>query len=65
VTSEWWNDDDTLLAALTRAIREAEDVPPSFVEAGKIASIGVANAAPGVDPDEDQSRPLTRVTIDR
>jgi len=37
VTSEWWNDDVTLLAAVTRAIREAEDVPPSFVEAGKMA----------------------------
>ncbi len=37
MTSEWWNDDDTLLAAVTRAIREAEDVPPSIVEAGKMA----------------------------
>jgi hypothetical protein len=37
VTGEWWNDDDALLAAVRDAIREAEDVPPDFVEAGRTA----------------------------
>ena len=37
MTGEWWNDDDALLAAVRDAIREAEDVPPDFVEAGRTA----------------------------
>jgi len=35
VSSGAWNDDDHLFASLTRALREAEDVPPRFVETGK------------------------------
>ena len=35
MTGAWWEDDDALLAAVKRAIREAEDVPPEFVEAAK------------------------------
>lgn len=35
--SEWWRDDDQLLAALGRALREAEPVPRRIVEAGKAA----------------------------
>jgi hypothetical protein len=34
---EIWNDDDALLAALREAIQAADDVPPSFIEAGKAA----------------------------
>lgn len=33
--SEWWTDDDALLDAVKQAIREAEDVPPTFVDAAK------------------------------
>jgi len=32
-----WDDDDTLLAALTEAVRARRTVPPEFVEAGKSA----------------------------
>src|SRR5947208_3219487 len=35
MTGEWFNDDDSLLAALKGAVLEADDVPPSFVEAAK------------------------------
>jgi hypothetical protein len=33
--SAYWDDDDRLLAALKEALREAEEVPPAFVQAGK------------------------------
>lgn len=35
MTDAWWSDDDDLLAAVKVALREASDVPASFVEAGK------------------------------
>jgi hypothetical protein len=35
MTSEWWNDDDALLASVKAALREADDVPISFIESGK------------------------------
>jgi hypothetical protein len=37
VTEPWWRDDAELLAALGNALREAEAVPRSFVQAGKAA----------------------------
>jgi hypothetical protein len=37
MTSQWWSDDDQLLAAVDDALREARDVPREFVEAGKAA----------------------------
>lgn len=35
MSSETWRDDDQLFASLTRALHEAEDVPPRFVESGR------------------------------
>ncbi|HEX5496683.1 MAG TPA: hypothetical protein VFX70_19150 [Mycobacteriales bacterium] len=35
MTGEWWRDDDRLLDALAGALRAADVVPRSFVEAGK------------------------------
>jgi hypothetical protein len=37
VDQPWWNDDERLLCALGDALRTAREVPPSFIEAGKIA----------------------------
>jgi hypothetical protein len=37
VSSDIWRDDDRLFAALKDALREAEEVPPRFVEVGKAA----------------------------
>lgn len=35
MTDAWWDADDDLLAAVKVALREADDVPASFIEAGK------------------------------
>jgi hypothetical protein len=35
VATGWWSDDGHLLAALDDALRSADEVPPSFVEAGR------------------------------
>jgi hypothetical protein len=35
MSSDAWHDDDHLFAALTRALKQAEAVPPRFVETGK------------------------------
>jgi hypothetical protein len=37
VSSPTWHDDDHLFASLKEALREAEAVPPRFVDAGKTA----------------------------
>ena len=37
IVARGWDDDDTLLAALTEAVRARRTVPPEFVEAGKSA----------------------------
>jgi len=37
MSSGTWHDNDHLFAALRRALREAEDVPPRFIEMGKAA----------------------------
>jgi hypothetical protein len=37
VSNDIWHDDEHLLASLTAAMREAEEVPPRFVEVGKAA----------------------------
>jgi hypothetical protein len=37
MAAQWWADDDKLLAALGDALREADAVPRSMVEAGKAA----------------------------
>jgi hypothetical protein len=37
LSSQWWTDDDRLLAALDDALGTAHAVPPEFVEAGKAA----------------------------
>ncbi len=37
MASQWWTDDDELLAALDDALRSARDMPREFVEAGKAA----------------------------
>jgi hypothetical protein len=37
VSSQWWDDDEELLATLGEALRAADEVPPRFVEAGKAA----------------------------
>jgi hypothetical protein len=37
MSSQWWTDDDQLLAALDDALGTAQAVPPEFVEAGKAA----------------------------
>ena len=37
MSSHAWDDDDHLLASLKEALREAEQVPPEFVEAGRAA----------------------------
>jgi hypothetical protein len=37
MAAQWWSDDDKLLASLGNALREADDVPRSMVEAGKAA----------------------------
>lgn len=37
MTSQWWSDDDQLIAALDAALREAHDVPADFVTAGTAA----------------------------
>jgi hypothetical protein len=57
MTSEWWTDDDALLAAVKEAFREQDDVPPSFVDAGKTAfawhNIDAELAALTYDSSED------------
>jgi len=35
MSSDWWSDDDQLMAALGRALHSARAVPHRFVEAGK------------------------------
>ncbi len=35
MTSAWLDDDDALLSAIKHALREAGDVPDTFIEAGK------------------------------
>jgi hypothetical protein len=37
MSSGTWHDDDNLFASLKEALREAEEVPPRFVEFGKAA----------------------------
>lgn len=37
MTSRWWSNDDELFEALGRALRARQEVPSSFVEAGKAA----------------------------
>jgi len=37
VTSQWWSDDDTLLAVLKDAMDAERDVPRQVIEAGKAA----------------------------
>jgi hypothetical protein len=37
MSSQWWTDDDQLLAALDDALGTAKAVPPEFVEAGQAA----------------------------
>ena len=39
MASQWWNDDDQLLEILSDALTSANEVPASFLEAGKAAYI--------------------------
>lgn len=58
MTGEWWSDDEALLSAVKHALREADDVPRNFVEAGKTAyawhNIDAELAALTYDSSEDQ-----------
>ena len=57
MTSEWLNDDDALLTAVKHALRDAQDVPDTFIEAGKISyawhNIDAELAALTYDSSED------------
>lgn len=69
MTSQWWNDDDQLLAALDEALREAREVPEDFVRAGKAAftwhSIDAELAALTYDSATEQPGQLVVTRADR
>jgi hypothetical protein len=62
MTGQWWNDDDQLLAALRRALRE-EDVPPKVVQQAKDAYgwLGVDEELAALAYDSDESDRLVGV----
>jgi hypothetical protein len=62
MTGQWWNDDDQLLAALRRALRE-EDVPPKVVQQAKDAYcwLGVDEELASLAYDSAESSQLVGV----
>lgn len=65
MTSQWWSDDDRLLAALGEALRAAQRAPRYFVDTGKAVypwhSVDVELAALAYDSERDDW-PQPRVT---
>lgn len=67
MADQWWNDDDQLLEVLRDALAGANEIPPSFVDAGKAAyawrTIDADLAALTFDSAWDSPEPsLTRAT---
>ncbi|HEU4424951.1 MAG TPA: hypothetical protein VFR67_20680 [Pilimelia sp.] len=58
MASQWWSDDEQLLASLTAALRAGSEVPREFVETGKAAyawhNIDAELAALTYDSDLDE-----------
>jgi hypothetical protein len=67
--SQWWSDDDQLLAALEDALREARDVPRHFIDAGKAVyawhNIDAELAALTYDSAAESRRPVAATRAER
>jgi hypothetical protein len=69
MTSQWWSDDDQLLAALDEALREAGEIPSHFVETGEATfawhNVDAELAALTYDSAADNQQPIAAARAER